>query len=108
MSKEETSICNCCKCCCLQAVPSLIAPTVNTTNYLARVDVDVCVGCGTCVEHCHTDAIFINDDREAEHVERLCIGCGLCATHCPQNAVSLVAGERIVRIPLPRKRAAAG
>jgi ferredoxin len=106
VSKEETSICNCCKCCCGQAVANLIAPTINTTNYLARVDPEVCVGCGTCVEHCHTGAISINADKKAEHVDSLCIGCGLCATHCSQNAVALIAGERIVRIPPPRRQAA--
>jgi len=108
VSKEETSICNCCKCCCLQSVANLIAPTVNTTNYLARVDPELCAGCGLCVEHCHTNAITVNADSKAEHVDSLCIGCGLCATHCPQNAVSLFAGERIVRIPPSRRQAAAG
>jgi ferredoxin len=103
-SKDETSICNCCRCCCANGVDHMIAPIANVTNFLSRVDDDLCIGCGTCVAECHTYAAYLNDDDKARRKEELCIGCGVCAHFCPQNAISMIQSEeRIVRIP-PRKK----
>ena len=101
-SKDETSICNCCKCCCANGVDSMIAPITNMTYYLAVVNDDLCIGCGTCVKKCHTGAAWLNDDKKARRKEELCIGCGVCAHFCPQNAISMREGERVVRIPPQR------
>lgn len=96
--KDETSVCNCCRCCCGNAVDNMVAPIVNATNYLAVIDAELCTGCGTCVEKCHTGAAFLNDAGKAERTEEYCIGCGVCAYFCPENAISLVEGQRVVRI----------
>jgi len=101
-SKDETSICNCCRCCCANGVDNMIAPISNATNFLSVVNVDLCIGCGKCVKECHTYAAYLNDDKKAGRKEELCIGCGVCAYFCPQNAISMAEGERIVRIP-PKK-----
>jgi len=95
MKRDETSICNCCTCCCGNAG----GMTVNATNYISQFNHDLCVGCGTCVDHCHTNSIELNDEGKAELVGDYCIGCGVCAYFCPENAISLVENERIVRIP---------
>ncbi len=102
-TKEEVAICNCCSCCCLTARDCLIFPVVNATNYLASIDEDLCIGCGTCVEKCYNHAIELNDDNKAERDEEFCVGCGVCAYHCPENAISLIEGKRIVRMLPPRK-----
>ena len=102
-SKDETSICNCCRCCCANGVDNMIAPITNATNFLSLVNDDLCIGCGKCVKECHTYAAYLNDDKKARRKEELCIGCGVCAHFCPQNAISMVEGERIVRIPPKRK-----
>jgi Pyruvate/2-oxoacid:ferredoxin oxidoreductase delta subunit len=102
-SKDETSICNCCRCCCANGVDSMIAPISNVTNFLSSVNEELCIGCGTCVKHCHTYAAYLEDNKKAGRKEELCIGCGVCAYFCPQNAISMVEGERIVRIPPKRK-----
>ncbi|MGP8154175.1 MAG: ATP-binding protein [Smithella sp.] len=102
-SKDETSICNCCRCCCANGADNMIAPITNATNFLSVVNDDLCIGCGKCVEGCHTYAAYLNDDKKARRKEELCIGCGVCAHFCPQNAISMVEGERIVRIPPKRK-----
>jgi Pyruvate/2-oxoacid:ferredoxin oxidoreductase delta subunit len=81
----------------------MIFPTVNATNYLAEIDPDLCIGCGTCVEKCHNQAIELNDDNIAERIEEYCVGCGVCAYFCPENAISLVEGPRLVRI-FPEKK----
>jgi ferredoxin len=95
--KPETSVCNCCTCCCGQ-VGTL---TVNATNYIAQVDQELCVGCGVCVEHCHTGTMQLNEQGIAERLGDYCIGCGSCAYFCPEEAILLVENERIVRIPPP-------
>ncbi len=102
-SKDETSICNCCRCCCANGVDNMIAPMANATNFLSVVNDDLCIGCGKCVKVCHTYAAYLNDDKKARRKENLCIGCGVCAHFCPQNAISMIEGERIVRIPPKRK-----
>jgi len=94
IKRDETSICNCCTCCCGQAG----GPTVNATNYISQVDQDICVGCETCVEHCHTNSMKMNDDGKAESTADRCIGCGVCAYFCPENAISLVENRRKVVI----------
>ena len=106
ISKDETSICNCCTCCCGQAIDNLIAPTINATSFQAIINPDSCVGCGTCVDHCHTGVIELNDDNKAEITGDYCIGCGSCAHYCPEQAISLVKlpEVKIVRIPPPRRR----
>ena len=98
-SKDETSICNCCRCCCGNGIDSMIAPIANTTHYLAVVNEELCIGCGKCVIQCHTYAAYLHDNtNKADRNEELCMGCGICAHFCPQNAVSMREGERIVRI----------
>ena len=104
INKEEVAICNCCSCCCLTARECLIFPVANATNYLANINHDLCIGCGTCVEKCYNKAIELNDDNKAERNEELCVGCGVCASFCPENAISLIEGPRIVRILPPKKK----
>ncbi len=103
VSKDETSICNCCKCCCGNSKHSSIGPIINATNFIAEINQELCQGCGTCVEMCHNEIIELNDDNKAERDEEYCIGCGVCAYVCPENAISLAERPRIVRIP-PNRR----
>ncbi|MFX1256906.1 MAG: ATP-binding protein [Promethearchaeota archaeon] len=101
INRDETSICNCCKCCCGQSGERF--PTINTTNYISQINQDLCVGCGTCVEKCHFNSIQLNINNKAERIGEYCIGCGLCAYFCPQNAISMIEGQRIVKISPPRR-----
>lgn len=96
--KEEVAICNCCNCCCPNSRNLVFIPINNATNFLAEINQDLCVGCGTCVEKCHNDAIELNDDNKAERIEEHCIGCGVCAYFCPENAIALTGGKRIVNV----------
>jgi ferredoxin len=100
--KDETSICNCCRCCCGNSPANARMAVVNAAHYLAEIDADLCTGCGTCVDMCHTFAATIGEDGKSRRDENTCIGCGVCAAFCPENAVSLVEKERIVRIPAKR------
>ncbi|MFX1570718.1 MAG: indolepyruvate ferredoxin oxidoreductase subunit alpha [Promethearchaeota archaeon] len=98
------AICNCCKCCCgvINMYYRGAAPIHTMSSYLANVDEDSCIGCGTCVEKCPMETINLNNS--IAHVnEDKCIGCGVCAYHCPEEAIHLERiGPRHVFIP-PKK-----
>ena len=96
--RDEDSICNCCSDCCGQSKNI----TSNLSNFVAKVDHELCTGCGTCVEKCYSGAKELNDEGKAETNEERCIGCGVCAAFCPEGAISLVERQRIVRLAPPR------
>jgi len=87
------AICNCCSCCCgaMQAHRNG-TPMLASSGYLAVVDEDLCLGCGTCEESCQFGAIQVLDGVAAVDAAA-CMGCGVCSTHCVQEAVELVRDE---------------
>ena len=90
------TICNCCPCCCgfLQAKLVNGLDTVSRSNYVARVDAEACITCGTCEDRCPVYAITIVGDVVA--VDRdVCIGCGVCTPTCEgDDAIRLTAVPR--------------
>ncbi len=102
VNKDETSVCNCCKCCCGNSVDNQIGPIINATGFLAQIDPEKCTGCETCTEFCHTNAITLGPDNVSKSNEERCLGCGVCAHFCPEDAIKLVESKRIVRIAPPR------
>ena len=105
-SRPETSICNCCKDCCdtLNVWRDGALPLINSTYYLSVIDQDACIGCGTCMERCPTDAIQLNENQKAERDKSSCFGCGVCVRFCPEEAISLKEGLRKVFILPPHLR----
>jgi len=98
------AICNCCKCCCgmINMYYRGAAPIHTMSSYLANVDEDLCIGCGTCVEKCPMEAIDLEDSIAVVNEDK-CFGCGVCAHHCPEEAMHLKRiGPRHVFIP-PKK-----
>ena len=94
-------ICNCCTCCCgiLKGVSHFNAPVRTiSSNYEAKVDEDLCTGCGECVDKCQLEAIVLADNVAKINVDR-CIGCGVCAYHCPFEAMTLVSRKDFVEPP---------
>lgn len=102
--RDENSICNCCPCCCdtFNLWKMGATPIINSTNYLSQVNEEICIGCGTCEEHCPMGAITVNDNGKAEVREDYCIGCGVCAHFCPEGAINLLEGMRRVYVPPPK------
>jgi ferredoxin len=101
-------ICNCCGCCCEAMIAArkfgLLHP-VHTTNFLPRVDEQLCNGCGTCVSACPVEAmafVSANDPhrpnaRRVRVDEELCLGCGVCVRTCAQKSLGLKSrAERVI------------
>lgn len=80
---------------------------ISIANGVAKVDPNVCTGCGTCEETCPRDIIHVLPrhqtilvacrNKATGRVARLqcktaCIACGRCAKECPSNAISMVEG----------------
>lgn len=58
--------------------------------YVARVDEDVCSGCGVCLNLCAYNALERDPATGlVKVVEALCQGCGACVAGCPSNALDL-------------------
>ena len=55
---------------------------------IARVDEEVCVGCGQCVSVCAYNAVEVDPRRRVAVVNpAVCEGCGACAATCPSKAM---------------------
>jgi ferredoxin len=83
------AICNCCSCCCgaMQAFRNG-TPMLTSSGYVAKVDLDLCIVCGNCVETCSFAAMELENDQMVVD-ENLCMGCGVCVANCEQSALVL-------------------
>ena len=93
-------ICNCCSCCCeamIAARKFCSLQPVQTTNFIAELKPELCIGCGRCIDVCPVEAVSLvsaNDPqhpwlRKCVHDSGRCLGCGLCARVCNSGALSL-------------------
>lgn len=104
-------ICNCCSCCC----EALIAARrfghmrpVHTTNFIPRLEVGSCTGCGKCVNACPVEALALvsaNDPHQPGRKvvkldEDACLGCGVCVHTCARSVIHLEARAERVITPL--------
>jgi ferredoxin len=84
------AICNCCSCCCgAMNSWSRGSGMLASSGYVAEVDSDLCIGCGTCVEACQFEALELVDGVAVVDVE-ICMGCGVCVSQCDQEACALL------------------
>lgn len=68
----------------------LLEPTIESrwefrSGAKAKIDKDLCTGCGECREMCRYGAI--SPQYVADPID--CEGCGLCARYCPAGAIAL-------------------
>ncbi|MCU0580564.1 MAG: 4Fe-4S binding protein [Desulfobacterota bacterium] len=95
MNKHQVDhfICNCCPCCC-QTMPILIQGgirVIDPSRFQARVDPEVCLACGACLERCYFGALQAGADEKTIVEGDKCLGCGLCRVVCPTGALTLEA-----------------
>jgi heterodisulfide reductase subunit A len=55
---------------------------------VANVELNLCTGCGMCVDVCPYEAISLKDGK-AEVNDVLCEGCGTCQATCLRAAVAV-------------------
>ncbi len=92
-TQELEVVCCCCSCCCpsLRFAKLLPRPAdLNPPYYQSKINSDLCVSCGTCIERCPMDAIEAGDDGVSATIDGRCIGCGVCVPSCPEEAISMV------------------
>lgn len=52
-----------------------------------RVSQGMCIGCGTCISVCHSDAIDFDENEKAFIDQSKCIQCGYCVASCPEFCI---------------------
>ena len=60
---------------------------VQAEALTAKVNTDLCTGCGTCEAVCPYGAIRKTDKGVAEVIVAACKGCGCCGATCPEGAI---------------------
>ena len=96
-------ICNCCPCCCM-GIP-LIQNGLklhDPSRFCARIDKELCNGCGICHDRCYFGAITQEDGDgsiTAVNAEK-CMGCGLCESKCPVDAIKMIEARAANFVPM--------
>ncbi len=90
-SQDIEGLCCCCACCCpgLKYAKMMERPIdMVNTQYVSKIDPDLCTACEECQDRCQMDAIKV-EDTVSEIIDGRCIGCGACILTCPAQAISL-------------------
>ena len=73
-----------------RAMTFLSKNEIKLSAITAKVDVEHCVKCLTCVRSCPFDVPKFDIEKgEIVIDEAMCHGCGVCASVCPRQAISL-------------------
>ncbi|MCG8564134.1 MAG: DUF362 domain-containing protein [Desulfobacterales bacterium] len=58
------------------------------SNVSPKIKRKTCIGCGECVAHCPSGALFL-EDRKAYIHQKICIGCAECIVRCPTASINI-------------------
>ena len=65
---------------------------MNNYQHSVLLDLSKCTGCTTCLKHCPTEAIRIENGHAVINDTR-CIDCGECIRNCPHQAKKAVSSK---------------
>ena len=73
---------------------------------MIAINLEICDGCGVCVETCPDGALYLVDGKAMVDA-RLCGGCEVCMTACPRDAILALSQRSSLQaeppsIPAPR------
>ncbi len=64
---------------------------IVTEGIVARIDPEICSGCGQCIDLCSYGALEFDPSMRVARVNpSLCKGCGACSAACPSGANQLL------------------
>jgi heterodisulfide reductase subunit A len=73
-----------------QALALATKGEVTISPTISRINPDVCIGCGICIQLCAYGAIDFDQRLGVAVVNgAMCKGCGACAGHCPSGAAQV-------------------
>jgi Fe-S-cluster-containing hydrogenase component 2 len=110
VQKNMRFVCHCCKCCCelMLAISEHGYPNfVVSSNYIAGINDETCIGCGKCAKACPINSIAMvaaeggesKRKQDARVDKAICLGCGVCALQCSKGACRLAKREQRVIHP---------
>jgi NAD-dependent dihydropyrimidine dehydrogenase PreA subunit len=64
-------------------------------HFVAEIDEQKCVSCGTCESVCPFKVPTLPNDSSVAVIDNeACFGCGVCVQNCPEGAISLILASR--------------
>lgn len=81
----------------LKGITGIINPFSRFFVKFPKVNLDKCIGCRICEEHCPANAISVTAEGKAVVDIDKCIRCYVCQEVCPQDAIELVKKSRYLR-----------
>lgn len=91
IQEGRSYICNCCACCCgiMRGLSQFgIENSIAKSSFHAKVDHEMCNGCGVCADRCQFGAPMVLNGTTQLDIKR-CVGCGVCVVTCPTGALTL-------------------
>jgi thioredoxin reductase len=81
--------------------PKLTDNQTPSGNLRPQIDLDLCVGCGTCVHVCPFNVLEIVNEKAIAARLGDCTGYAACIAECPTEAIKLVSGGAMQTLELP-------
>ncbi len=72
-----------------KAIQLLNKKIVKQDWVVPHLNLELCSGCGICLEVCPFKAFTQREDTKAELITAKCKGCGICTAECPTGALQL-------------------
>jgi len=83
-----------------------IANVVAQSAFVNTVEAEIWSGCEDCLPHCQFDALVLGDDLVMQVRSTRCVGCGICVGHCSTGAMYLARRPADEITPIPETEAA--